>query len=175
MNNGPAISDPEKLRGLQEIAALHASHPHVVEAARTIRDLVSHKFGLRSVQGDRLTAAIIHTIARDGIRYQLDTARVGHEDIAGVTRPDEHPFAVLRRGVDDCDAKASLFVSLARAAGLEAEIVPLWRGPVLQHVFARVRIGGAWLPVELTLARARLGDEPFSVPFEKDKPDWKRT
>jgi hypothetical protein len=51
---------------------------------------------------------------------------------------------------------------------------PLWTGPRLSHVYARVLLDGEWQPVELTLARARLGDSPLSVPKEANG-QWRRT
>lgn len=174
MKPGPTI-DQLKLSKLQELAALDAQHPHVQEAARTLRDLVSNQLGLGGVRGDRVFAQLVHALARDAIKQIPDTAQFQREDIAGLTRAAEHPFAVLRREGDDCDAKARLFVALARAGGLRAEIVPLWAGSELKHVSARVQVGGAWLPVELTLARARLGELPNQIPFERNARDWART
>lgn len=173
----PSLPNPEaaKLRALQELAALDAEHPHTREAARTLRDLVANQLGVGGVRGDRLFALLCHAIARDGVPYRSDTQRTGGEDIAGLTRPPEHPFAVLRREGDDCDAKARLFVALCRAGGLQAEVIPLWKGGALQHVFSRVRLGPVWESAELTLSRARLGDEPQTVPYEKNKNDWART
>lgn len=164
-----------KLEAIRELSALDGSHPHTVEAARTLRDLIQNQLGVGGVRGDRLFAQLCQAIARDGVPYRSDIKQTGGEDIAGFTREPEHPFAVLRREGDDCDAKARLFVALAQAGGLRAEIVPLWVRDRLQHVFARVQIGGAWLPVELTLARARLGDNPKDVPHERNSDTWART
>lgn len=119
-------------------------------------------------------AHLCAALARDGIRYERDVARTGGEDIAGFTRGYRSPLEALRRGVDDCDAKARLFVALCRACRLRARMVPLWRGDELQHVSAEVFLDGEWQPVELTLARARVGDAPRDVPTEKDG-TWLRT
>jgi len=108
---------------------------------------------LRCAAGDDVRfAALAHTVARDWIRYQTDTARVGREDLG-------HPVTALVRGVDDCDAKARLFVALCLAAGLTAEMRDRWRGDELAHVYAAVKLEGKWHTVELTLTRARIGDE----------------
>jgi transglutaminase-like putative cysteine protease len=106
-------------------------------------------------------------LARDGIRYQIDTERVGREDLG-------HPLEALFRGVDDCDAKSRLFVALCLLAGIPAKMMPLWENGNLKHVYAAVMINGKWYPAETTLSRARLGDMPRSVPKEKDG-KWLRT
>lgn len=110
----------------------------------------------------RAFAQLAHAYARDVIRYMSDIQQFGEEDIA----PAGGLSDVLARGVDDCDAKARLFVALCRAVHVAAEMQPKWRGEILAHVFARVRIAGAWMPVELTLARAKLGEDAGEVPRE---------
>lgn len=108
---------------------------------------------LRAASGDdRRFAALAHTIARDWIAYQTDTARVGGEDLGP-------PVSALARGVDDCDAKARTFCALCLAAGISAEMRPRWLGDELSHVYAAVKLDGRWHTVETTLARARIGDE----------------
>lgn len=117
--------------------------------------------------------------ARDGIRYEGDTPRTGGEDIAGFTRPGTIE-ADLRRGSDDCDLKARLFVALCRCpvASLEAEMLPVVEltaaGPVLTHVRAQVKINGKWYTAEPSLARARLGEVPADVPREQSDGKWAR-
>lgn len=122
-------------------------------------------------------AQLAHALARDGVRYATDTARVGTEDIAGFTREPTPSDAVdaLHRGRDDCDAKARLFVALCLAQGVPAEMVDYWKptnwangASRLAHVAAKVRLGERWYPVELTLARARLGERGEQVPKEAD-------
>jgi transglutaminase-like putative cysteine protease len=109
-------------------------------------------------------AALCMAMARDGVRYQLDTERTGSEDIAGYTRPKESPIEILARGVDDCDGKARLFCGLAIAGGLRARMVPHWREGTLRHVSAEVWRGGQWVPVEPTAKRARMGETYRQVP-----------
>lgn len=140
----------------------------------------AHALWIAAGQVPRVFVALAAALCRDGIRFVRDTARVGSEDIAGYTRQPRPGDATeaLRRGVDDCDAKARCFVALCRAVGIKAKMMPLWRelpdGPMLQHVFAAVDLAGQWLPVELTLARARPGDWPTKVPKETSG-KWLRT
>jgi transglutaminase-like putative cysteine protease len=125
------------------------------------------------------------------ISYQLDSERVGKEDIAGFTRPSRTTDALeaLERGSDDCDAKARLFVALCLARGVRAQLMPVWRcrdGQLtfastpemptdeLAHVYGAVWMLGAWHWAETTLARACLGDHPLVVPKEKSG-QWKNT
>jgi len=123
----------------------------------------------------RIFLHLAHALARDGIRYRRDIERVGAEDIAGLTRPENQndPVDALLRGEDDCDAKARLFVAVCLAAGRPARMVDWWRRTahgteMLAHVSAEAFLDRRWLPVELTLARARLGDRGNDVPREKD-------
>jgi len=149
-----------------------AKHPRIEKIAAGL-DLAAN--------GDaRCYAHLAHALARDCIRYVSDTQRTGGEDIAGYTREPGELDAVeaLDRGRDDCDAKARLFVALCLARGLTARMRPLWRrsadGDKLQHVSAEVLLGGRWQPVETTLARARLGEEPERVPKEAHTGQWLR-
>lgn len=114
--------------------------------------------------------------ARDCIRYETDTARIGGEDIAGFTRPRQpsDPVDAWMRGIDDCDAKARFFCALCLAREIPAEMVDHWQGEKLKHVYTRVCVDGRWMPVETTLARARVGDIPWDVPKEKNG-QWLRT
>lgn len=105
----------------------------------------------------------IFAFVRDGIRYQHDPDR--REELAPAR-------LVLARGWDDCDGKARLAVALMRAVGLDAQIVPLWRRGQLAHVSIRVRFPGSeraagnvagWLPGELTIRGAELGDNPRRI------------
>lgn len=122
-------------------------------------------------------AQLAQALARDGVRYATDTARVGAEDIAGFTREptDDDAVEALRRGADDCDAKARLFCALCIAQGVPAAMADHWKpthwaqgAERLAHVSANVQIGESWYPVELTLSRARLGERGEQVPKEAD-------
>lgn len=125
----------------------------------------------------RVFAHLAHALCRDGIRYRSDTARTGAEDIAGLTRDPQQGDALdaWHRGEDDCDGKARLFCALCLAVGLQARMVDHWKPTAhedgaerLAHVSAEVSLDGRWLPVELTLARARLGERGEEVPKERN-------
>src|SRR4030042_428979 len=118
-----------------------------------------------ALRNARVFLCLAHALARDGIRYERDIARVGSEDIAGLTRPvaPNDPIDALVRGRDDCDAKARLFVALCLPAGRPARMGGGGRQTghgtqMLAHVSAEAFLDRGWLPVELTLARARLGE-----------------
>lgn len=150
--NAPNFSnDLEKWKWLEEA-------PHSDIAAPGIRNIASHLWQA-CLKRPVLYAHLAAAMARDGIKYQIDTARVGHEDLG-------HPLEALYRGVDDCDSKSRLFVALCLAVGIPAKMQPLWRGSFLQHVYAAVYLNKKWFPVELTLSRARIGDTPERVPKE---------
>ena len=164
--------DGEKWRYLADIVRSDAAHPAIHRRARAL---------MVAAGGDRETFVhLAQALCRDGIRFIRDTARVGSEDIAGYTRQPKKNDATeaLERRIDDCDAKARAFVALCLAAGLAARMMPFWLqqpdGPMLKHVYASVKLGGQWRPVELTLARARLGDFPTKVPKETNG-RWLRT
>ncbi len=133
--------------------------PELDALERPVLELAIHLW--EAARGQvRPFAELAQAYCRDVVLYMTDVEQFGEEDIAPAGKLGD----VLARGVDDCDAKARLFVALCRAVRLEAEMVGHWRGDELAHVSARLKIGGAWVPVELTLARARLGEEPKDVP-----------
>jgi hypothetical protein len=145
-----------------------------------LQNLASHLMAVARMTPYRewCFAHLALTVARDCIRYQLDSDRVGREQIDGFTDPWVSPLEPLTRGVDDCDAKARLFVALCLAAGLEAEMVPRWRGIQLAHVWGRVKVRGPgdsqarWWDAETILRRARLGDTSDNVPKEIETGRW---
>lgn len=141
---------------------------------------VQHLAGLlkeASAGNRRLFVALCLAMARDGIRFVSDVARVGHEDIAGVTRDYADPLEALERGQDDCDAKGRLVVALLLAGGLGARMVPWWDKVTgdLDHVAAEVSLDGRWLHLETILSRARIGDEPQQIPVEISTGEWAYT
>lgn len=172
------MSDLEKWRYLDAAPARDATHPIIkrlasmlMEAARLSRPPTAAVLITRF-------ADLAFAVARDWIRYETDTDRIGGEDIAGFTRPETADDAVdaLYRGVDDCDAKARLFVALCHAAGVQARTVPHWQGDRLAHVSAAFSSDGAnWIPIELTLKRARLGDNAGNIPKEVETGTWQTT
>ncbi len=117
-------------------------------------------------------------LARDCVLYQLDTDRIGREQIDGYTDQQGPADIDLTRGVDDCDGKARLFVAVCLAGGVPAEMVPRWTGPVLSHVYAACTVQGPkdraprrWY-AETILRRAILGEKSDQVPREPDTGKW---
>lgn len=179
------MNDLEKWHFLRSVPSMDQHHPKIKRLAADLWDAADAHA--------RRFALLAHTVARDWIHQQSDTVRTGGEDIAGLTRhpsPDDAVDA-LDRGTDDCDAKARLFVALCLAVGLPARMVDYWRtssgtmfkqpgtesdprlpGARLFHVAAEVHLGNDWLPVELTLARARLGEPGELVPVEPGSKKW---
>jgi transglutaminase-like putative cysteine protease len=155
-------SDAEKWRYLERAPEFDKTERSVVELAASLWEAAG--------RDPRAFAELAHAYARDVVLYMTDTEQFGEEDIAPAGKLGD----VIERKVDDCDAKARLFVALCRAVRLDAEMVPHWRGDTLAHVSAKVKLpagwasrvhfSGQWLPVELTLARARLGEVPRDVP-----------
>lgn len=168
-------TEGEKWKFLDAAPARDARHPMIRQIAAGIWDLVKlSRPSSTSIARVRF-ADLALTISRDWIRYETDTDRVGSEDIAGYTRPATPDDAVdaLWRGVDDCDAKARLFVALCLAGGIEARTVPHWRNDQLAHVSGAFTSDGAtWIPVETTLTRARLGDTQETIPKETETGQW---
>jgi len=115
----------------------------------------------------------IQKFVRDGIRYVHDPRR--REELADA-------LTVLSRGVDDCDGKARLTAALGHALGMDATILPVWKGPVLAHVQAGFKWPGSdkyagekkdlegrpsptgYVVAETTVKGVKLGQSPFSVP-----------
>lgn len=155
-------SDQEKFAFLSDVVRRDAENPGIVRLASLCLELGA---------GDRRRALILaHATAGRGIRYLLDTDRVGAEDVAGFTRAATPGDALdaWRRGVDDCDASARLFVALALALGFRARMAALWAGDRLAHVYGEVDRGRGFEPVECTLARAVIGEAPRAVPKEEN-------
>lgn len=153
-------SDEEKWHYLERAPELDKNEPSVAMLAGNL---------WQAARGNvRVFAELAHAFSRDAVRYMTDTEQFGEEDIAPAGKLGD----VLDRLVDDCDAKARLFVALSRAVRLDARMVAHWRGPVLAHVSAMIKIDGKETPVELTLSRARLGDDPINVPKEVGSTRW---
>lgn len=164
------MTPQEKWAFLRDAPANDARNP-------TLRMIAGHLFKAALGNPWRF-ATLAQSVGRDWIKQVTDTERVGREDIAGLTRipkPDD-AIDALRRGKDDCDAKARLFVALCLAAGVPARMVAWWNKadePDLTHVSAEVFLGRKWRPVELTLSRARLDEQGTNVPGEKKDGKWK--
>jgi len=170
------MNDEQKWEFLFHVPSRDTEHPRIQQLATTLR-IAAGSNNIRFAQ-------LAMTVARDWIRQTSDVNRTGGEDIAGLTRnpTDDDAVDALRRGEDDCDAKARLFVALCLAGGLDATMVPRWNmvpvadgtpnGRTLTHVSAQVKINDRWWPVELTLSRARLGEVGETVPREIETKRW---
>lgn len=183
------MSDWEKWLFLKAVPARDAEQPEVQALAQSLYTVAS----LSPVPRWAFVELAL-CVARDLVRYVLDTRRVGREQIDG-WRPDGYrsPLAPIERGADDCDAKARLFVALCLARRIPAEMVPrpsetmVRAGARLQHVSARVFVaapqwdrkvgqlvegGEKWREVETILARAKVGESAERVPAELDTGNW---
>lgn len=115
---------------------------------------------------DRLgLARTLQRFVRDSIKYVPDPT---FEEISDSQ-------TILERGWGDCDDKARLFTSLARAVGLDARVRPVEdEEGLFYHVQCEVRFAGSermrgaqpggWLVVELILRDCDLGDTPAMIP-----------
>ncbi len=171
------LSDEDKWLYLRDVPHRDASDARIQTLAHLLRRAAG--------QNDERFASLCMHIAKTWIRQTSDVNRTGGEDIAGLTRSPTEDDAVeaLMRGADDCDAKARLFVALCLAGGVNAKVVGHWseekitpatpRGRTLTHVCAAVYLHSKWLPVELTLARALLGEEGSAVPKEIGTKQWR--
>lgn len=169
------MSDREKWEFLRSAPERDSKNPRIRELAANLGRACQLSTGDKQ-RRQRRFVELARTVAGAWIRQVIDTDRIGGEDIAGFTTAPTADDAVdaLDRGVDDCDAKARLFCALCLAVGIPAQMVPQWRDDDLTHVFASVLLAGAWLPVELTLARAVLGEYGTDVPKETNG-KWKLT
>jgi transglutaminase-like putative cysteine protease len=167
-----SLDELRKWQFLQNAPKNDAQAPEVQTLAANIREIARI-----TAWPDWTFAYLALSLARDCIKYQLDSVRVSREQIDGFTDPPASPLLPLIRGVDDCDAKARLFCALCTAGGIEAEMVPRWKGDELAHVYARVRLPMQanrfeWRFVETILRRATIGEESGHVPKEVDTGKW---
>jgi transglutaminase-like putative cysteine protease len=172
------MNEQAKWSFLEHAPAGDARHPIIRQIAVSFWTAVQCSAPQSITIARRRFADLAFTVARDWVRFETDTDRLGHEDIAGFTRDARADDAVdaLRRGVDDCDAKARLFVALCIAGGVQAHMVPHWQAGQLAHVSAAFSEDGAtWVPVELTLSRARAGDTARTIPRETETGKWQTT
>ncbi len=153
----------EKARWLDAAASLDAN-------LKIVRDLAQRYAGAVNPNEHERLARGLHQFVRDGVRYVHDP---GHEEFAD-------SGVILRRGFDDCDGKARLFVALCRVVGLEARIRPVFRAHPNRfvHVQAEVRWPGSqsvkgaaadgWILAELILKGCELGQDPDTVALGPD-------
>ena len=168
----PEIDSQHKWALLKEMPIRDAQNPTL----RKMASLIWILSGEKPVRFFKLALAV----ARDGINFESDIKQFGHEDIAGITRYPEPNDALdaYKRGHDDCDAKARLFVALCLAMGFDARLWPLWKNGDektgdLTHVAGEVLYQGKWIHAETILARARLGEMHTDVPKEPTTGKWK--
>lgn len=163
------MNDQEKWTYLRDIPSEDARDERIRQIAVSLWNAT-----LESPDRRRLFALLCHAFAGRGIKMVRDTQRTGGEDIAGLTRTPAADDAVdaIRRGEDDCDAKARAFVALHLALGFPSRMMPVWKkkrdGYDLAHVYPEVFLDGRWQPAETTLARALLGEPPLEVPKESN-------
>lgn len=171
--NANIDEEMRKWEFLRDAPARDAKTPEIVSLAK-------HLWGpaVRSPWPDWCFANLALALARDCVLYQLDTDRVGREQIDGYTDPQGPADIDLIRGVDDCDGKARFFVALCLAGGVSAAMVPRWTGPMLAHVYGSAWLKGPkdteprWWFAETILRRARLGETSDTVPREPDTGKW---
>lgn len=64
----------------------------------------------------------------------------------------------------DCEDLAALFVALARALGLTAELIWIEQPDrPLDHVVAQVQIDGAWYWADASVCGAKVGESPYAA------------
>ena len=153
-------SSEEKARWLDGAASLDS-------LTRPVRTFAARFVQAYAHPADRARA--IQAWVRDTVRYVKDrptlTGALGEEFASSEE--------ILRRLTDDCDGKSRLFVALCRAAGLEARIRPVFRGPHFVHVQGEVRwpgsssephaMPGGWMLAELIVKGIGIGDDPTKV------------
>jgi hypothetical protein len=169
MNN----DETRKWEFLKNAPVRDAATPEILEIAQPLWTVAK-----RSPWVHWAFAKLAMAVARDCIQYQLDSDRVGREQIDGLTDPQGPADTPLRRGYDDCDAKARLFVALCLSLGIPAEMVPRWKDGRLAHVYGRAMVTGPnevlprWYYAETILSRARLGEVAENVPKELETGKW---
>jgi transglutaminase-like putative cysteine protease len=151
-------NDREKLAAMRRGAVRDAARLPIVELATLLT---------RSYAPDDYAGRVqeIHRFVRDGVRYQHDPN--GREKLSDAV-------STLSQGTDDCDGKARTAAALAKAIGIEADIAPVWKGPILAHVRTAYRWPGSksfpgarpngWVVGELTIKDVELGESPWLTP-----------
>ena len=158
---------------LRDAPANDAQDPELLRVAGHLRAIAAF-----TASPEWCYAQLALALVRDCINYQLDNERVGREQIDGYTDPPQPALRPLKDGFDDCDAKARMFVAFCLANGLEAHMVPRWKGVRLAHVYAQVLLRKPgertprWFYAETILRRARLGDVAEQVPKELETGRW---
>lgn len=171
----PAGADPgdvQKWEFLKRAPARDSTQSEIVAIAHHLIEAVR-----LSPWREYAFAQLALAMARDCIAYELDSDRVGREQIDGYTDLEPRADRPFVRGVDDCDGKARFFTAICLAGGLKAEMIGRWKRLRLAHVYARVWCKGPhgephWWTAETILRRARLGDVAEQVPKEIETGKW---
>ncbi len=161
--------DLGKLEFLRRQAHELSQDPFLIELASRI---------VRQYRADdwRSQVSALHRFVRDGIRYQR------HPD-----RKQQIADDALWRGYGACTEKVMAFVAMCLALGLDADVWPLWKADVMDHVQTAVRFPGyerfqppprsgdqpgappgLWIVSDPTIAGAELGQDPHNVPVNQD-------
>jgi len=149
----------DKARYMAEAAKHDAEDP-------AIRAWARHFQACCARAGVALAAAILHFCQRD-IRYERDPAWFEDDGTRhGIELLDSSAVG-LNRGYGDCDLKARMFVALCLAAGVPAEIEPVFKGENgFPHVRARVLSpsgetgGSTWETADPTIVNSQIGRLP---------------
>jgi transglutaminase-like putative cysteine protease len=144
----------EKLAYMQLYARRGARHPSVLQWARRFERLPP----------PARPAAILRFVQTD-VRYERDPHWYDPQGKRHGIEVLESPAVVLLRGYGDCDAKASTFVALCLALGIEARMSPVFLGENgFPHVRAEVRVPrvdgrglGPWQLADPTLIDSTIG------------------
>lgn len=144
------VSDNEQAMALlRAMADLYQTHPDVVSIAQEIHEYAALTVAVPSAE---LIAHGVQTYVQKTVRYE-------EEEIERFCSP----LVTLRIGLGDCDDHALLVCVLARAAGLQARIVPLRdTSGAIVHAVTQIKTGGGWMWAETTIA-AGLGEHPLDA------------
>lgn len=123
------------LKVMVNIAKQYRMDPRVRAQAERLIANVPEKQSSKEIRA-------IYEWVRDNIRYTSDV-----RDVETVKTPD----AILESGQGDCDDKSLLVASLLESVGFAARFVAVAAGGFdYDHVYAEVRLGEGWIPLETT-------------------------
>jgi transglutaminase-like putative cysteine protease len=147
-------SNEHAVRLLAAMADAYALHPDVQHLASEL---------CARAQGPADKARTLHAYVRQHVAFQPEEEETFRS-----------PLVTLRLGLGDCDDQAVCVAALAQAAGLDAHIASLRDAEgEIAHVATQIRVGGAWLWAETTIA-AELGEHPHAAALRlelQDRPD----
>jgi len=161
----------DKARWLDSAASLDSLREGLRKAVERFLGQVPAEHRTREIQ--RFVRDRIHYVAD----WRVSTGKAG-EELADSE-------SILKRGYDDCDGKARLFVAMVRAAemahplGVVARIRPVFKKHPLEFVHVQAEVkwpgserlpyaeaydGGGWLLVETILRGCEIGQSPDDCP-----------